>query len=172
MWPQRIWVQWSSEDGEFELITPEESVWHVIYMFNFHIMENDKLLSENFHYQFHLPYPNYIELVDLIWQNCLRKLHRFGTWCHKTQLPASSRGNDGNNGGKKLRKIRPCPNPVCTLATTLQAQIVITSLSFMRCESLLLLRMALRWSGGRKVCQSCLKKRLVWDSSQSSGQSS
>ncbi len=33
--------------------------------------------------------------------NCLRRLHITGAWCRWTRLMASSRGNAGNNGGRK-----------------------------------------------------------------------
>ena len=63
-----------NEDGELEVITPQQSSWYQMY-------SNNMVIEEEMHYQnkfrtrFRLPYPNYLELVE----DC-KKAEHFERW--------------------------------------------------------------------------------------------
>ena len=52
-----------SEDGEREIIHPEQSSWYTQYVNNA-IMEEEKHYQNKFRQRFRLPYQNYLELVE------------------------------------------------------------------------------------------------------------
>ncbi len=63
-----------TEDGPLEIILPEDSMWCKFYVRNFYINQDAKL-SKVFCNRFHLPYPQFLELVEDI---CLNDL--FDRW--------------------------------------------------------------------------------------------
>jgi len=73
---QRYVYAWrDTEDGLLEIIPPEESMWYKFYVRNFFITQDAKL-AKAFHNRFHLPYPQFLELVEDIRSNDL-----FDRWC-------------------------------------------------------------------------------------------
>jgi hypothetical protein len=63
------------EDGPLEILPPEQSLWYKFYVRN-HYINKDAKLQKAFCTRFHLPYQQYLRLVDDIRSNQL-----FDRWC-------------------------------------------------------------------------------------------
>jgi len=70
-----VYARRDTEDGPLEIIHPEESLWYKCYICNFFIIQNAKL-AKAFRNSFHLPYPQFLELVEDIRSNDM-----FEQWC-------------------------------------------------------------------------------------------
>ncbi len=71
-------------DGPLEIILPEESMWYKFHVRNFYINEDVKL-AKAFCNRFHLPYTQFLELVDEIHSDEL-----FDRWCgYKSKIKVS-----------------------------------------------------------------------------------
>ena len=70
-----IYARRDTEDGPLEIITPQESLWYRFYVKNNYINEDVKL-QKAFRLRFHLPYKQYLELVQQVQSNEL-----FDRWC-------------------------------------------------------------------------------------------
>ncbi len=70
-----IYARWDTEDGPLEILPPEQSLWYKFYVRNFYINEDAKL-QKAFCLCFHLPYQQYLKLVEDIRLNEL-----FDRWC-------------------------------------------------------------------------------------------
>jgi hypothetical protein len=70
-----VYARQDTEDGPLEIIPPEESMWYKFYVRNFCINQDAKL-AKAFRNRFHLPYPQFLELVEDIRSNNL-----FDQWC-------------------------------------------------------------------------------------------
>ena len=63
-----------NEDGELEVITPQQSSWYQMYVNNV-VIEEEMHYQNKFRTRFRLPYPNYLELVE----DC-KKAEHFERW--------------------------------------------------------------------------------------------
>jgi hypothetical protein len=70
-----IYTRRYPEDGPLQIIPLQESSWYCFYVRNYYI-NKDVRLQKAFHLRFHLPYKQYLDLVQQVQSNVL-----FDRWC-------------------------------------------------------------------------------------------
>ena len=78
--PRGVLARKVTEDGPLEIILPEDSLWYKAYVSNFFMLEPESSMTKKFRERFHLPYPNFLQLVVSV-----SKSELFDRWCgHKS----------------------------------------------------------------------------------------
>jgi hypothetical protein len=65
-----------TEDDPLEIITPKELSWYQYHVVNFLVYDNDSPMAKKFCNRFRIPFPSFLELVELI-----KADDRFEQWC-------------------------------------------------------------------------------------------